>query len=249
MTSGIPDALSASEGEIRNAYRGRQVAKRYIEERFTSQLHGLLHDAQVAVLQAVMDGMRPTRILEIAAGPGRLTRDLRPTGPLICAEYNEGMIEEGRAACDDRVRWIRSDGFQLPVGPVFDLVYAFRFIRHFPRPDRTRLYAEVRRVLRQGAVFAMDAVNERVSRPLREKHPEQYPVYDELYTAETLRAELQHAGFEVTVLQPVQKYYRWQYRSQVWLGRANWLNRLVIRALERLPAREGLEWVVVCRRV
>ena len=44
------------------------------------------------------------------------------------------------------------------------------------------------------------------------------------------------AGFEVVELLPVQKRYRWQWRSQVLLGpRCNWLNRLVVRALERLP--------------
>ena len=31
-------------------------------------------------------------------------------------------------------------------------------------------------------------------------------------------------------------------------GQAGWLNRLVIRGLERLPRRDGLEWVVTCRR-
>jgi len=240
---------SASAGEIQNAYRDRRVAKQYVEERFASELNRLLHDGQVAALQALLHRARPARILEIAAGPGRLTRDLRPTGPLTCVEYNEGMIEEGRAACGDRARWIRGDGFRLPVGQVFDLVYAFRFIRHFKRVDRTRLYAEVHRVLNHGGYFALDAVNERVSRPLRQRHPEQYPLYDELYTAEGLRNELQQAGFEVTALEPMQKYFRWQYRSQVFLGRANWLNRFVIRALERLPRRDGLEWVVICRRV
>jgi ubiquinone/menaquinone biosynthesis C-methylase UbiE len=239
---------STSELEIQSIYRGRSVAKRYVRERFTDELNRLLHNRQVAVLQALIERARPTRILEIAAGPGRLTRDLRPIGPLMCAEYNEGMLEEGRRICGDHVRWIRSDGFRLPVREAFDLVYVFRFIRHFRRRDRFRLYAEVRRVLKPGGFFAIDAVNERVSRPLRERHPEQYPIYDELYTAERLRTELHEAGFDVTLLEPVQKYYRWQYRSQVFLGRAAWLNRCIIRTLERLPRRHGLEWVVVCRR-
>src|SRR5262249_4547749 len=131
----------------------------------------------------------------------------------------------------------------------FDLVYSFRFLRHFRRDDRNRLYAEIQRVLRPGGYFLMDAVNERVSRPLREANPEDYPIYDVLYTEEELRRELTTAGLEPVELRPVQKFYRWQYRSQVLLGpRANWLNRLVIRGLEHLPAGHGLEWIVTCRR-
>ena len=70
-----------------------------------------------------------------------------------------------------------------------------------------------------------------------------------LHRPERLRVELAGAGLEPLALQPVQKFYRWQYRSQVLLGpRSNWLNRRLIRGLESLPRREGLEWVVTCRR-
>jgi hypothetical protein len=69
---------------------------------------------------------------------------------------------------------------------------------------------------------------------LRRSHPDEYPIYDKLYRPEELRKELAGAGLEPAEVLPVQKYYRWQYRSQVLLGpRANWTNRLVIRALKR----------------
>jgi len=111
------------------------------------------------------------------------------------------------------------------------------------------LYAEFCRVLRPGGLFLMDAVNEGISRPLREAHPEEYPVYDKLYQPRELRDELTQAGFEVTALQPVQKFYRLQQWSQVTLGpRSGFLNRCVVRLLERLPRGQGLEWVVTCRR-
>jgi ubiquinone/menaquinone biosynthesis C-methylase UbiE len=240
----------ATEKEIRNAYEGEAVATRYISERFTNELHGLLHVRQVVAIQHAMAEARATRILEIAPGPGRLTRDLRPTGKLLCLEYNEGMIEQGRLACGDRATWVRGNGFRLPFAQEFDLVYSFRFIRHFHRADRQRLYAEIRRVLRPGGLFVMDAVNERISRPLREAHPEEYPIYDKLYQPDALLQELAGAGFEVVRMPPVQKWLRWQSTSQWLLGpRCRWLNRLVIRALELLARGDGLEWIVTCRRV
>lgn len=239
----------ASEQEIRDAYRRPEVAARYVADRFLGEVPRLLHQRQVAAVQRVMDAVRPGRALEIAPGPGRLTRDLRPTGALVCVEYNQAMIEQGRAACGDAARWVRGNAFQLPFAADFDLVYSFRFVRHFRLPDRRRLYEGIRGVLKPGGYFLLDAVNARVSGPLRRRHPDAYPIYDELYSPDQLRAELAAAGFEVLRLEPVQKCFRWQYRSQVWLGpRANWLNRWVVRALERLPVREGLEWVVTCRR-
>jgi SAM-dependent methyltransferase len=240
----------ATETEIRKAYEGEAVATRYVGARFTNELHGLLHARQVAAVQRALEQARPQRILEIAPGPGRLTRDIRPSGTLLCLEYNEGMIEQGRRACGGQATWVRGNGFQLPFAAVFDLVYSFRFIRHFHRADRERLYGEIRRVLRPGGLFLMDAVNERISRPLREAHPEEYPIYDKLYQPDELRQELAGAGFELVGMPPVQKKYGLQSLSQRLLGpRCRWLNRLVIRALERLPRSDGLEWIVTCRRV
>jgi ubiquinone/menaquinone biosynthesis C-methylase UbiE len=239
----------ATETEIQDAYRGEKTASGYVRARFATPLNRLLHDRQVRAVQRLMRRVRPASILEIAPGPGRITRDVRPSGKLVCLEYNEDMIAQGQAACGDRAVWVRGNAFQLPFDPRFDLVYSFRFVRHFHRADRDRLYSEIRRVLRPGGYFLMDAVNARVSRPLREANPEQYPVYDKLHDGQELREELAGAGLEPVALEPVHKFYAWQYRSQVLLGpRADWLNRLLIRALESLPAGDGLEWIVTCRR-
>jgi ubiquinone/menaquinone biosynthesis C-methylase UbiE len=240
--------LSGPE-EIRATYASPRVASEYVGQRFASELNRLLHDRQVAVLQRVIDRTRPAAVLEIAPGPGRLTRELRVPGRLDCLEYNEGMIAHGRQVCGDHVYWRQGDAFQLPFRQKFDLVYTFRFIRHFHRADRDRLYAQIHRVLRSGGHFLMDAVNEATSRPLREADPKAYPIYDKLYRRDELRDELRAAGFELLELVPVQKSYRWQLCSQVLIGpRANWLNRLLIRGLELIPAGRELEWVVQCRR-
>lgn len=239
----------ATETEIQDAYQGEETASGYVRERFATQLTRLLHDRQVRAVQRVIDRVRSASILEIAPGPGRLTRHVRPSGKLICLEFNEGMIAQGQAACGERAEWVRGNAFQLPFGQAFDLVYSFRFVRHFHRADRDRLYAEVRRVLRPGGHFLMDAVNALVSRPLREANPEQYPIYDKLHDEQELRDELTRAGFQGLTLEPIHRFYRWQYRSEVLLGpRADWVNRLVIRALESLPTRGGLEWIVTCQR-
>jgi SAM-dependent methyltransferase len=240
----------ATEAEIQQAYSGEWTAARYVRDRFTSQLYRLLHEKQVRAVQRVFDRALPQSALEIAPGPGRISRDVRPPGRLVCLEYNGGMIAEGQAACGGRAQWVQGNAFDLPFAAgQFEMAFSFRFVRHFHLPDRRRLYDGIRRVLRPGGYFVMDAVNERVSGPLRRRDPAGYTIHDELYSPDRLRAELADAGFEVVRLEPVQKCFGWQCRSQILLGpRADWLNRLVIRALERLPFRDGLEWIVTCRR-
>jgi SAM-dependent methyltransferase len=239
----------ASEAEIQQAYRDEADAARYVAIRFASELHGLLHDRQVAAVQRVLDQARTRYALEIAPCPGRITRHVRPTGWLVCLEYNLSMIAQGRPAVGAPVSWVRGNGFRLPFAELFDLVYTYRFVRHFHREDRERLYGEIRRVLKPGGRFVLDAVNRRISQPMRDAHPEEYRIYDDLYHEEELREELTGAGLEPIAIEPVQKSYSWQALSQVLIGpRANRLNRWVIRGLEGLPRRQNLEWIVTCHR-
>src|SRR5438132_10233120 len=103
----------ASEHELCQAYRGDGVAAEYVRERFASELHGLLHDRQVAAVQRALNQIGQGPALEIAPGPGRLTRSLRPQGRLVCLEFNEGMIEHGHRACGPEVEWVRGNAFHL----------------------------------------------------------------------------------------------------------------------------------------
>jgi ubiquinone/menaquinone biosynthesis C-methylase UbiE len=242
--------MTTCKPKLHNLYEGKDVAQKYITKRFASEIGRLVHDRQVGFVNRVVQSVQPNRILEIAPGPGRLTRDVNSTGELFCLEYNRSMIEEGRSFCGNATQWVQGDGFELPFPQVFDLVYSFRFIRHFHRSERERLYSEVRRVLRPKGYFLLDAVNEKFSKALRVAHPEQYPIYDKLYRKRELRRELVSAGFEPLAINPVQKCYPCQYWSQILLGpRANWANRLLLRTVERVPAVAGLEWVITCRRV
>ncbi len=270
----------ATETEIQSAYRGSEVAGQYVAQRFIAPLMAMLHERQVAAVNRVLREARPGRTLEVAPGPGRITREICPLGSargasglhgasacgasglhsargasglqteLTCLEYNEGMIGEGRAACGEKVRWVQGNAFELPFGQEFDALYSFRFVRHFHRTDRARLYEQFRKVLVPGGWLVIDAVNEAVSGPLRRANPEAYPIYDKLYRDEAeLRGELADEGFSVVRLQRVQRAFGWQSRAQVLLGpRSRRLCRWTIEALERLPFGANLEWIVTARR-
>lgn len=97
------------------------------------------------------------RVLELAAGTGRLTRQLLATlGPdaeLVVTDLNGAMLEQARRALSDpRATWEVADAQELPFAAAsFDVVvcqFGLMFV-----PDKRRVLAETLRVLRPGGVM------------------------------------------------------------------------------------------------
>jgi ubiquinone/menaquinone biosynthesis C-methylase UbiE len=240
--------------DLRDAYRDDRVASAYVEERFRAPLGALLHDRQVGALRSVIAASRPERVLEIAPGPARLTVDvasLLDTPPTLIDASPQMLVQARRrlAAVNQSATLVEGDAFQLPFTSMFDLVYTFRLIRHFDDRDRGRLYKQIARVLRPGGHLVFDAVNETVSRPLREKAgPEAHQHFDALLRPEGLIRELREEGFAVERLIGVQHRYPLLLQIQILIGpRSAPLARAAMEVADRLGG-EPMEWVVVCRR-
>jgi SAM-dependent methyltransferase len=240
--------------QIRDAYRDDGVAHDYIEERFKQPLGRHLHERQAAALTALIQRERPRRVLELAPGPARLTRDVarRFDGTGFVVDTSMQMLGEARRRLKEFSGWhaTQSDAFSLPFRCTFDLVYSFRLIRHFELPERAALYRQITSVLRPGGVLVFDAVNALVSQPLRERaKPGEYEHYDALLTREQLAQELADAGFRVESLIGLQHTFTALMRVQVLIApRSQPLAQMLIAAIDRVGRGEPLEWIVVCRR-
>jgi ubiquinone/menaquinone biosynthesis C-methylase UbiE len=250
------ETLAQGPEAIRRHYRDRDVAQGYLERRFEVPLGELLHARQLRVLRELVERRRLRKILEIAAGPARLTADLaRLTGrPGVLLDASAPMLALARerleAVGGPRWSYVLGDAFQLPFRGGFDLVYTFRFLRYFRAPERARLYREIARVLAPGGLLVFDAVNEVVSAPLRRRSPEKYPIYDALLRPEWIRNELAVAGFECESLQGVQhRFVRLTRLQNLLAPRSRSLCRAGIELVDRIGGGEPLEWIVTCRRV
>jgi ubiquinone/menaquinone biosynthesis C-methylase UbiE len=240
---------------IQTAYCDEQVASAYIDERFSEPLGALLHARQAGALARTIRRLRPAAVLEIAPGPARVTVDVAPLlergGTVL--DSSPQMLAEARRRLEPvaagRWKYMRGDAFQLPFLSPFDLVYTFRLIRHFERADRIRLYRQIARVLRPGAVLMFDAVNEAVSRPLRARATAgEYQHYDGLVRPDSLRAELADGGLELTSLEGLQHHYPLLSALQVYVApRSRTVARAAMEIVDRIGG-EPLEWIVTCRR-
>jgi SAM-dependent methyltransferase len=233
--------------EIRSAYSDQQTADDYIDTRFTSAWGAVLHATQIGVVNDVIRQHRVNRVLEIAPGPGRLSADVSGFKHGYLCEFNSSMLNVAKQRLAPASGWriVQGDAFHLPfTARRFDMIYSFRFVRHFEIAERTALYTQIRDSLADDGLFVFDAVNER----WRRGGAEGYPIYDVLYDKETLTRELLDHGFTPVRLVDAMRQMGLQYRVQLLLGpRSAALARAVIRGLEYLPG-SPLEWIVVCRR-
>jgi ubiquinone/menaquinone biosynthesis C-methylase UbiE len=104
--------------------------------------------------QRVPEGAR--RILEVAAGTGRVTRHLVARlpagGELIATDLNPAMLDYARSVIDDaRITWRIADAQALPLPDADVDAAAFQFGLMFV-PDKPRALRELWRVLRPGGV-------------------------------------------------------------------------------------------------
>jgi SAM-dependent methyltransferase len=101
-----------------------------------------------------------SRVLEIAAGTGVVTRRLASTLPadvsIVATDLNQPMLDTAAAMGTSRpVEWRAADAMQLPFEDgAFDAIVCQFGVMFFP--DKANAFSEARRVLRPGGVLLFD---------------------------------------------------------------------------------------------
>src|SRR5687767_13176418 len=98
-----------------------------------------------------------SRVLEIAAGTGVVTRGLASALPesasIVATDLNQAMLDQACAVGTKRaVEWRQADAMQLPFQEAtFDAVVCQFGVMFFP--EKAKAFSEARRVLRRGGVL------------------------------------------------------------------------------------------------
>lgn len=108
-------------------------------------------------LAARVEALRPSRVLETAAGTGIVTRRLAETLPeatqITATDLNQAMIDTAAAKLTSpRITWQACDAMQLPFADgAFDCVLCQFGVMFFP--SKLDAFKEARRVLKPGGTF------------------------------------------------------------------------------------------------
>ncbi len=124
---------------------------------YETHLVPLIFEPYAAELKRRVVSLDATRILEIAAGTGVLTRALAAVPKegvsIVATDLNQAMLDEAAAVGTARpVQWRQADAMALPFPDgEFDAVVCQFGVMFFP--DKSRAFSEARRVLKPGGAF------------------------------------------------------------------------------------------------
>lgn len=124
---------------------------------YESHLVPLIFEPYAADLANRLASRSVTRVLEIAAGTGVVTRRLASVLPetvsIVATDLNQPMLDHAAAIGTARsVEWRQADAMHLPFDDgTFDAVLCQFGVMFFP--DKSAAFSEARRVLTSGGVF------------------------------------------------------------------------------------------------
>jgi SAM-dependent methyltransferase len=150
-------------------------------------------------------------VLEIGPGPGRTTEIIKDmTKQLTAVEIDDGLADALAARLAGmNVTVVHGDGTDLPFPDGrFTAALSFTMMHHVPTPEQQdMLFAQARRVLRPGGVFA--GVDSLDSPQFRELHVDDICVP---LVPDTLEGRLRAAGFSDVRVEPNPYVLQWWAR-------------------------------------
>ncbi len=165
----------------------------------------LIFEAYARDLASRVDGAKPQRVLEIAAGTGVLTRalasQLAETAQIVATDLNPPMIEHAKTRLDkeSRIEWKVADAQSLPFpDQSFEAVACQFGVMFFP--DKSRAFSEARRVLKEGGHYYFNVwdqiLNNEFADVVTQALVEMFPSDPPLFLART-----PHGHYDVSLLQ------------------------------------------------
>lgn len=131
-----------------------------IPKLYETYLVPLIFEPYAADLATRLNARRLSRVLEIAAGTGVVTRALASVLPesvsIVATDLNQPMLDQAATVGTERaVEWRQADAMHLPFDDAtFDAVVCQFGVMFFP--EKVKAFSEARRVLKPEGVFVFN---------------------------------------------------------------------------------------------
>jgi len=248
-----------TKNEFKVYYTRKEVVDKYVEKRFTTLFGRVLHNGQVAAVNQAIAKYKINNVFELACGPGRVTVGVKGIKKGFALDSSNGMLELAKQRMNklssEKNKWEFVKGDAFKIGKIFaskkyDMVFSFRFLRHFIDADRGRILFQINKILKRGGVLVFDAPNENIEKKIRHiLGKSKYPVYDFLWDEKGLIREIKEAGFYKIKLIPNIKHFWIEgmiSKISLVVGFAG-ISLKLINFIESIGSgRNPYEWVVVC---
>ncbi len=241
--------------QVKEYYREKNTVDEYIRNRFNEPLNKVEHLRQVTILNDIIEKNDCKFVVEFAPGPARVTTEIK-TGEGVSIDSSENMLElakERMKKKGKKWKFIHADilNSQLKLSKKADLLFCFRFLLHFQKGDRAKIYRQAANILKKEGLLVFEAMNGKIVHPVRKiLGKKRYFIYDHLYDKPELFLELEQNGFKIIRLYPVLKHFK----TQAILSRPlkfmnlNLEAERVIREIEKIPTSDPYQWVVLCQK-
>src|SRR4029077_3101989 len=93
-----------------------------------------------SVIEARFPGRSDLKLLDLAAGEGRLLRVIARYGESTALDGSKEMLDLARQQTSEGIHFILGDVFETPIAERFHVITCGRFLRHLEYPDRRSLY-------------------------------------------------------------------------------------------------------------
>lgn len=183
--------------ELKRYYNQEKIVSKYEAKRFDNTYGRLQHEIELEIINRFISKFKNQRLLEIAVGTGRVTRNIKGKG--IGIDTSENMLKTAKKNAPGW-KFIKMDVMNLKFKEKFDVVISLRLLRHFNAQDRKIAYKKISCVLSDKGSLIVDMPTGKHNALLEfiDLFKKQDKIYEATMPIKEMKKELNESGFDVT---------------------------------------------------
>ena len=194
---------------IKTYYQNEEIANSYNKDRFLqypANYFDAFERATIRIAISSMNNDKNREIMDIASGDGRIVQELIKLGICTSIDSSKAMqdIVIEKFYSTGKLKTRICDYFSDDIEETFDIITAFRYIRHYDYHQRKVIYKKLYNNLKDNGLLLFDAPNIRYAMKNREQgNWYDFNIYDVFFDEDSILVEMEENNFRLKCLIPV----------------------------------------------